>query len=363
MNVSMRLYQLLSVFVLLVIKADSDPAINFLHPGNTWFYFSDSTSGGISLSHRPIQSDDYLEWTFELKRGEHYQWPYAGISRELTSGDQRSFTHEDTLVAEMCSNREGPVTFKLATFDPDRSTRDEPSSFRVLEYTVTVKTVRQQYRIPLSAFRIPDWYKTEKNIAPEDNEPFWDSLRLVQLIFNDPRRFEACDTLRLHTLGLVRSVPRSATVRHILLVIPVLLLIVFPVIKRAHKKNSGTPTNSVTLHPKKLASDPSDWERTRAYIEQHYTRQSLTVQDTAKALGFSESKLSRLINVKYPDGFRALIHELRVKEGKRLLRESEMNIGEIAYKLGYAVPSHFNREFRKRCDVSPGVFRRDVERT
>ena len=358
----MRCNQLIAFLVLPVIATAAHITENFINPGNTWFYFGDSASGGISLSHRPRQSDSILVWTFELKRGEHYQWPYTGISRELTSRDQRSFTGEATLVAEICSNREGPLLFKLATFDPGRSTPDDPSSFRVLEFAVTVKKERQHYRIPLGNFRIPEWYKNENNIPPEDNEPFWDSLRLVQIIINDTRRINNVDTLLLYDLHLEEKDGKTAGWQFFLLaLIPILTVPIL--LQRKIRKKSATVSiplqPAINLHPKKVRSVPSDWERTLAFIEQHYTSQSLTIQQTADALGFSDSKLSRLISEKYPDGFRALVHELRIKEGKRLLRQSEMNIGEIAYELGYAVPSHFNREFKKRCGITPGVFRKD----
>lgn len=91
-------------------------------------------------------------------------------------------------------------------------------------------------------------------------------------------------------------------------------------------------SDSLQLHPQKIDADPSDWQRTISYMEKNYSSSDLSIQKMAKELGFSDSKLSKLINVNYPNGYLSLVHDLRILEGKRLLKDSEMNIAEIAYK-------------------------------
>jgi len=70
-------------------------------------------------------------------------------------------------------------------------------------------------------------------------------------------------------------------------------------------------------------------------MELQYADLLFSISKVAQEIGFSESKLSHLINGKYPGGFRSLVHELRITEGKRLLKEADINVSEIAYKLGY----------------------------
>jgi AraC-like DNA-binding protein len=45
-------------------------------------------------------------------------------------------------------------------------------------------------------------------------------------------------------------------------------------------------------------------------------------------------------------------------EAKRLLKESEGTISEIAYSVGYNNVTHFNRVFKTETGIAPGDFRK-----
>ena len=54
---------------------------------------------------------------------------------------------------------------------------------------------------------------------------------------------------------------------------------------------------------------------------------------------------------------RELIHERVILEAKTLLRNTDWNISEIAYALGFAYPSHFNKYFKQTTSTTPREFR------
>jgi AraC-like DNA-binding protein len=54
---------------------------------------------------------------------------------------------------------------------------------------------------------------------------------------------------------------------------------------------------------------------------------------------------------------RAIIQERIILEAKALLRNTDWNIAEIAYALGFEYPSHFNKFFKHFTAVSPMEFR------
>jgi AraC family transcriptional regulator, transcriptional activator of pobA len=54
---------------------------------------------------------------------------------------------------------------------------------------------------------------------------------------------------------------------------------------------------------------------------------------------------------------RTIIHERIVAEAKTLLRNTNWNIAEIAYALGFEYPSHFNKYFKQFTAVTPVEFR------
>lgn len=54
---------------------------------------------------------------------------------------------------------------------------------------------------------------------------------------------------------------------------------------------------------------------------------------------------------------RTIIHERVIAEAKTLLRNTNWNISEIAYALGFEYPSHFNKYFKQFAQVTPMEFR------
>lgn len=52
-----------------------------------------------------------------------------------------------------------------------------------------------------------------------------------------------------------------------------------------------------------------------------------------------------------------IIAERILEEAKTLLKDSSLNVSEIAYSLGFTKASHFNNFFKKHVHVSPLKFR------
>jgi transcriptional regulator GlxA family with amidase domain len=54
------------------------------------------------------------------------------------------------------------------------------------------------------------------------------------------------------------------------------------------------------------------------------------------------------------------LHSARIQAARELLRASNLAIGEIAARTGYADPSHFSRAFATQAGCSPQAYRRQV---
>ncbi len=52
----------------------------------------------------------------------------------------------------------------------------------------------------------------------------------------------------------------------------------------------------------------------------------------------------------------------RIYKAVRLLRESNMNISQISYELGFSSPYHFSNTFKKFMNVSPSDYIKQVYR-
>jgi two-component system response regulator YesN len=82
------------------------------------------------------------------------------------------------------------------------------------------------------------------------------------------------------------------------------------------------------------------------YVHGHYA-EGLQLSAAAAAARVSPAYLSRLFSEHLKTNFIDYLTELRVEKAARLLRESRMNIKEIAYRVGYQDPNYFSKIFRK----------------
>lgn len=83
-----------------------------------------------------------------------------------------------------------------------------------------------------------------------------------------------------------------------------------------------------------------------------------TVSQLAQAVGLDKAYLSRLFKAQVGVGPMAYLAILRAEWAASLLRNSEMNCGEVGFAVGYADANLFSRRFRARYGVSPSAYRR-----
>ncbi|MCA4810358.1 helix-turn-helix domain-containing protein [Empedobacter stercoris] len=94
-------------------------------------------------------------------------------------------------------------------------------------------------------------------------------------------------------------------------------------------------------------------------VDENY-KKGLTVMEYAEELHISTRTLSDLTNQFLGKSPSLIIQERIVLEARRLLLHSEMNINQIAYRLGFDDPSYFVKYFKKHVQVSPSEFRKSI---
>ncbi len=97
-------------------------------------------------------------------------------------------------------------------------------------------------------------------------------------------------------------------------------------------------------------------EQAVKYVEKNMERTDLSVEELSRQLGMSRVHLykrMRQITGKTPIEF---IRILRLKRAAQLLRESQLNVSEIAYKVGFNNPKYFSNYFKQEFGVLPSVY-------
>jgi AraC-like DNA-binding protein len=82
------------------------------------------------------------------------------------------------------------------------------------------------------------------------------------------------------------------------------------------------------------------------------------LETVQKEIGISETKLSAILKENTDMSFKRYLNHIRTEEAKRLLRETDRQVMDIAYKVGYGNISHFNRVFKEAENCSPNEYRK-----
>ncbi|WP_254434292.1 AraC family transcriptional regulator [Halobacillus sp. Marseille-Q1614] len=99
-------------------------------------------------------------------------------------------------------------------------------------------------------------------------------------------------------------------------------------------------------------------EEAIVYMEEHYRKAELTLQDVADHVQRNPSYLSYLFMKRYGRSFREVLSTIRIQEAKELLVASDDTIQLIADQTGYSSPNYFSRVFKQATGKTPNQYRR-----
>ncbi|KGX91748.1 helix-turn-helix domain-containing protein [Pontibacillus marinus] len=101
-------------------------------------------------------------------------------------------------------------------------------------------------------------------------------------------------------------------------------------------------------------------EQALRYIEENFHLTDLDLNMVALSVDRSPAYMSHLLGKKHGKSFRELLRDIRVKEAKRLLLQTDFPIQSIAEKSGFHNANYFSRIFKDHTGVSPRLFRQQM---
>lgn len=98
-------------------------------------------------------------------------------------------------------------------------------------------------------------------------------------------------------------------------------------------------------------------ERVRSLVEESFDGRSITMAELAARCSISPRHLMRGFKAATGTTIHAYIAKVRLERAKALLDSATMPLKEISAEVGFANPSHFAAEFRRRIGCSPSEYR------
>ena len=98
-----------------------------------------------------------------------------------------------------------------------------------------------------------------------------------------------------------------------------------------------------------------------SYIQANFTKR-ITLNEGAEKMHFSTSYLSRYFHENVGMTFVQYIKKLRIDLALKLLTNTDTEIIDICYEVGFSSPSTFSNEFKKIYNISPSEYRKDAKK-
>lgn len=97
-------------------------------------------------------------------------------------------------------------------------------------------------------------------------------------------------------------------------------------------------------------------QKVLSYVSNHYN-EDIKVADMAKMCNVSYSYFSRIFNKIMNTSFNDYLNYIRISEAEKLLLTTDLNITEIAMKVGFSTSSYFIKKFKDHKNMSPKKYR------
>jgi DNA-binding response OmpR family regulator/two-component sensor histidine kinase len=127
------------------------------------------------------------------------------------------------------------------------------------------------------------------------------------------------------------------------------------------KKSHASFSQKMDVSPSEITITTLDEkliEKAIKVVEEHINDSDFSVEELGSAVGLSRSHLYKKLMIITGKGPAEFIRTIRLKRGRQLLEQSQLQIAEIAYSVGFNSPKRFTVNFRQEFGQSPSEYLR-----
>ena len=124
---------------------------------------------------------------------------------------------------------------------------------------------------------------------------------------------------------------------------------------------SELPNENKSQAPKK--GDRKFINEFTAIIETNLANEKFSIDDICTAIGISRMQLYRKVKALLGCNVNDYILTTRIQKAKYLLKEGEMSIAEISYKVGFSSAAYFSTVFKSKINMTPREYKEKMNRS
>ena len=318
--------------------------------------YSDSTTTDKGTSGIRILSKTDKKLAYEYCLGKGFMYPYIGLSfNEDSLSEMLDLSDYDYLEIDFEAHNSQRIPVVLNQNVEGFSVKNRGETYRPLTQELEYDKAKRTYILPLDRFETPSWWYTSKNTTESKvGKPDLSRIHYVQFHNCQMLPVNTKETTTIYSLSFHKKMGIwywiSATV----------LFFYYGIwLAIGHFKQS-----SIKIFPrtKLIVANMADEDSKKVldYLANNYQNPELSLEGAQKELGLSESKISSILKTTTDMSFKRYLNHIRTEEAKRLLLETDRQVMDIAYKVGYGNISHFNRVFKEAQNCSPNEYRKNT---
>jgi len=226
--------------------------------------------------------------------------------------------------------------------------------------------LKQHYKVVEAVNGKEGWQKTlachPELIVSDVMMPYMDGLELSQKLKADKRTSHIPVILLTASTGEEQHLRGLASGANDFLNKPFSIEILNAKIRnlltfnRTLKKTYTKQVKLATTEPKVESSNERFLKSVVKYIEDNLTNTQLSVEDLSRHIGMSRGSLyNKLLEITglSPVEF---IRSIKLEKAAMLLENSDLNIAQIAYTVGFATPNYFAKSFKAKYEMLPSEY-------
>ncbi len=315
-------------------------------------FYTDSADNGNSQIEKHIVSDSLIDIRFTLKEG--FIRPYIGIN--IHRGDSGFFNISayNQVEVELYGKDIKNIVVYLITDNENRLISGNLGDF-YFGNNIEANNQNKSYHLNLNDFKIPDWWFDVNNLSPTGNyRPDWKKLSQINLTTGLTPTTDISRELIIHSIRFARNNSKTIFISVFIEILFIIILFVIHLIRfNKPKKYHPITITYKSVHEGAKSNRGSDF---LSYINDNFHNNTLSLDEVATACNISQRRVSNTIIEQFNCNFKTYVNLIRINEAKRLLKESDLHISEVAYKVGFNSPNHFNRVFKTVTGENPTYY-------
>lgn len=102
-------------------------------------------------------------------------------------------------------------------------------------------------------------------------------------------------------------------------------------------------------------------KQAKQFIAEHYG-EDITRNEIAEAVSLTPDYLGKLFRKETGEYVNDYINKVRVKTAKEMLNEPDVNVSEVAMRVGFGSTSYFSTIFKKITDMTPNEYKKEIKK-